>query len=402
MMSISRIGAVTATVIVITLIGCMTTEDQTSPGALPRSRTDVEPRLSASTYMAHGHLLERQGNFVRAAEQYQKALELNPNLVAARSRLGITLNKLGQHVEATRQFRRAIEQQPNDAMLYNNLGFSLYLEGELTEAETVLARALELRPTFRRARMNHAVVLAKLERFDEALTDFEMAGSPEDACFNLAVLYADAGRYADAAQLLEKALTVNPNFTAARQQLREIARLAAAEEAAAEAARVAAAESAQDTTADGFDQPLPVMFAGDDDETIPLTPEFVEGPPVAAEGVDVTTVAEEVVDHAGAAPRPRRALVQMARGVQVLPKPRQIEPSVEPANTEAMDPRRVLKEIDDLISLATHPRYLCIPPAEKVVAAIDAWVEAWILNAPWYEACRARLEVYLGPIDDWR
>jgi len=245
-------------------------------------RTDVNPQLRASTFLAHAGLLERQGNYPAAAEQYARALELSPDLVTAHNRRGIVLNRLGRHAEASAHFRRALALQPRDPQLHNNLGFSLLLEGDLTAAEQELARALELDPTFRRARMNRGLVLGKLGRDDEALAEFRLAGSEEDALYNLAVVQADRGRYADAARSLEQALRRNPDFADAREQLRQIARLAAAQEAAEPAvAEVPGASTASDDA--------PRTAAGSN-----LFPPFPAGhPPVLpdrlAESADSTT-----------------------------------------------------------------------------------------------------------------
>lgn len=245
-----RIGIAVVTVVVGGLVACQTTEQQFNPGALPQSHTDATPRLNASTYVAHGHLLEQQGRLEQAAEQYRKALELTPDLPAARNRLGITLNKLGQHAEASAEFRAALARQPNTAHLYNNLGFSLYLERRYDEADQALSRAIELQPNFTRAHMNRGLVLAKLKRDADALAAFMLAGSEADAYFNLAVIQTEDRRYADAARTLEQALVHNPDFTEARAQLREVSRLAAAEEALrATAATATVTEAAPTQTA---------------------------------------------------------------------------------------------------------------------------------------------------------
>jgi Flp pilus assembly protein TadD len=229
------------------LVACQANRPHENPGALPTSKIDATPRLNASTYVAHGYLLEQQRELEPAATQYREALQLAPDLVTARNRLGITLNKLGRHGEASAQFRAAVEHNPSAAYLQNNLGFSLYLEGKHAEAEPPLARAVELQPTFRRAQMNHGLVLAKLERYDEALAAFCQAGTQTDAYYNLALLQTEDAHYADAARALQSALGLNPEFAEAREQLRAIARLAAAEEAeqAAQAAAAAAAEEAE-------------------------------------------------------------------------------------------------------------------------------------------------------------
>ena len=225
-----RAGAVVVGIIVIGFVGCKSDGPKTAPGAMPTTFNDsANPRLNASTYFAHAHLLERQGQYAQAAEQYRHALELNPNFVSGRNRLGITLNKLGRHTDATAQFRLAIQQEPGHAFLYNNLGFSLYLEDRYEEACQAFEQALGIQQDYHRARMNYAVALAKLGRYSEALTQFTMATTQADAYYNMAVIYTEQGQYARAAQSLEKALALNPDFAAAREQLRLVSHLVAGE-----------------------------------------------------------------------------------------------------------------------------------------------------------------------------
>lgn len=227
-----------AVVLCVWPLGCMRSAQEARPGALPRAPLNHGPvRIQPTTYFAHGHLLEREGRFDEAVEQYQKALRLKPDFVAARNRLGITLNKLGRHREATDQFLRAVELRPEEAYLHNNLGFSLYLEGSYPEALTELEKALQLTPDFARARMNYALVLAKLGRYDDAFAQLTQVGDEADACFNMGMLLSDAGKYAEAAKYLERAVELRPTFAAARIQLREVARIVAEAESQAAQAR---------------------------------------------------------------------------------------------------------------------------------------------------------------------
>jgi Flp pilus assembly protein TadD len=224
-------GVALAGTSLVWLFGCQQSALPSAPGALPPSlQSDVTPRLNASTYYAHGHLLERQGNLEQAVEQYREALKLSPTFVSARNRLGITLNKLGLHAEATAELRLAAQQAPLEAHIQNNLGFSLYLEGQHEEAALALQRAIDLKPEYHRAHMNRGMALARLERYDESLNEFRLATSEPDAYYNIAVVYSDAGRFADAARALETALQLNPEFVAAREQLHAVARAAAAAE----------------------------------------------------------------------------------------------------------------------------------------------------------------------------
>jgi tetratricopeptide (TPR) repeat protein len=229
--------------LVLAVAGCQQTTPKSPPGALPSAPPlDRSAQISATTYFAHAHLLERQGQFERAVVQYERALKAQPKFVTALNRLGITLNKLGRHAEASKKFQRAIELRPHAAHLQNNLGFSLYLEGRYQQAEAALNRALQLAPHFPRARMNRALVRAKLGRFETVFEDLEAAGNYANACFNMGMLLTDAGRYADAADYLERALSARPKFEAARTQLHEVARLAAQTEQqrAADLAKVTA------------------------------------------------------------------------------------------------------------------------------------------------------------------
>lgn len=239
----SRIRLAVSCLCLAGFVGCQQSEQRTSLGNLPgQLASDTDPRVDATTYFAHAHLLEMQGQFERAVVQYRKAVTNRPDFLMARNRLGITLNKLGRNAEATAQFRHAIADHAHLAYLHNNLGFSLYLQESYAEAEAALRRALELKPEFARAHMNLALVLARQDRFEAAFAELQLVGRPADAYYNMGVILTEAEKYAEAAQYLEGALAARPDFDAARQQLRDVARLAAEQEAR-QAAQLAVAET---------------------------------------------------------------------------------------------------------------------------------------------------------------
>jgi tetratricopeptide (TPR) repeat protein len=253
-------------------VGCNQPSPKTTLGNLPGPPSgDSEPKVNAATYFACGHLLERHGDFERAAIQYWKAITLQPDFLTARNRLGITLNKLGRHTEASAQFRQAIADHPASAYLHNNLGFSLYLEGQYAAAQEALDQALKLRPDFPRAHMNRALVLARQKCFDEAFSELKLAGDQANACFNMGIILTEAGLYADATHYLEAALAVKPDFDAAEQQLREVSRLAAEQDAR----QAAQATPPTDTTAESTALE-PTDTAAVEPTTEEVTPELTE------------------------------------------------------------------------------------------------------------------------------
>jgi hypothetical protein len=66
-------------------------------------------------------------------------------------------------------------------------------------------------------------VLAKQQRFEEALDAFRTALPEPDAFYNLALMFRGQHRYQDAADALHRVLALNPDFSAAKQQLEVIA-----------------------------------------------------------------------------------------------------------------------------------------------------------------------------------
>ena len=317
-----------ASVVALLAAGCQQAPPPSSTlGNLPGPRVDddVDPKVNATTYFSHGHLLERQGHFERAAVQYQKALTQRPGFLTARNRLGITLNKLGRHEEASAQFQVAIAKHPELAYLHNNLGFSLYLEGKYHDAGLAIKQALAINAEFRRAHMNYALVLARQAQFEQAFEHLLEAGSESNAYFNMGIMLTEAERFGDAAQYLEAALTLNPKFEAARQQLHEVARLAAEKEAI-DAAKLAVADfkaeldAPQATASEGTDE-RPAELAEQTEQQLAVGPgPTVEQDATLEDGEAQVVTADPAIggDDLQETPAQANVAVSAAPGEQVV------------------------------------------------------------------------------------
>ncbi|HEX9882653.1 MAG TPA: YcaO-like family protein [Desulfobaccales bacterium] len=87
------------------------------------------------------------GNYLRAVQALEQALDLDPHLKEAHHLLGFCFFKLGEYQEAVNCFEKVIELDPGSAIDYANLGINLQRLGLASEAAFILRQALDLDPT---------------------------------------------------------------------------------------------------------------------------------------------------------------------------------------------------------------------------------------------------------------
>ncbi len=180
------------------------------------------PTIAPDTHLAAGRLHESQGRLPAAAEQYQMAVDADPNHVEALNRLGVVMTRLGQYRRAERALKKAVELAPDRAYLLNNLAYTRMAEGRWREAAELLTRAVERFPDFPKARINLAVSLAMQGDDQGALEQFELALPLEDAYYNMGMLYQSRREAVKAAHAYKLALETNPKLTAARRRLENL------------------------------------------------------------------------------------------------------------------------------------------------------------------------------------
>ena len=129
------------------------------------------------------------------------------------------LASAGRHQEAVAQFDRVIEVRPDIGNAHLNRGASLDELSLHDEAIDSYARAAELNPEDPRALFNRARTCYYLGRLQDALDDYTqvLRLDPEDAeAYNNRGLAYDAlGDYESAVADYEQALTVRPDFAEA-------------------------------------------------------------------------------------------------------------------------------------------------------------------------------------------
>ena len=118
--------------------------------------------------------------FAEAAEEYEKALELEPDNVDVMSNLGVTYYRLGELDKAVEIYTKAIAVAPEDADIRSNLA-AAYVQkqdpggttDQLDMALEQYQKAIELAPDLAEAHFGAGAVHALLGRIDEAIQSFE-------------------------------------------------------------------------------------------------------------------------------------------------------------------------------------------------------------------------------------
>ena len=193
-------------------LGAALVETGHPEGALAEYQRSLE--LNDQSSQAHnnlGSLMAQQGRIDEALAEFQKAVELNPDNGRAHCNLGSALSEKGRNEEALDHLRKGVALEPKFADGQNNLGAALARAGVLDEAVEHIAKAVEMAPQAVEYRYNFGRVLAAKGRFADAAAQFEQAASltamREPAILDmLAAMYAETGRFQDAAVMARKAL----------------------------------------------------------------------------------------------------------------------------------------------------------------------------------------------------
>lgn len=141
-----------------------------------------------------------QGKHEEAKRDLQRCLELRPNHIMARLRLASILAATDDATGAKKQLDLAEREDPESSEVQSHRGELFFTQGQMDEAKTQFEKAIDLEPSNPTPYVNAAM----------ALLNTPMApGQMPDAAVVM--------------ELLEKAISVDPQFTAAYMQLGQLA-----------------------------------------------------------------------------------------------------------------------------------------------------------------------------------
>jgi tetratricopeptide (TPR) repeat protein len=166
----------------------------------------------ARTYDALARLWRDAGFPHLALGDAYRAVHFSNGAPETRNTLGTVFQALGRSREARAEYRRVVELNPRAAYGWNNLCYGWVVGGRPAEATRACQQALSLQPTFVAAQNNLGLARAQAGDMTGAERAFQLAGQAAQADFNLGVAQAAIGQFAAAAQSFERARTARPEW----------------------------------------------------------------------------------------------------------------------------------------------------------------------------------------------
>ena len=140
-----------------------------------------------SKYLNSARQLELAGRYQESITQFEWLLNNGYGSALVNHRLAVLYDKTGQSDRSLAYYGRAIEQEPDNAELLCDIGYRSTIDGDLKTAAIYYEVALKNSPNLDRAHNNLAVVLARSNCPDLAISHFLEAGcTQQEAQHNLA------------------------------------------------------------------------------------------------------------------------------------------------------------------------------------------------------------------------
>jgi eukaryotic-like serine/threonine-protein kinase len=181
---------------------------------LPKAKEAAQRALELDPTLAEAHAsiadiyIFNDWNWSGAEEEFQKAIQLNPNYATAHQWYGLELLDTGRIEESTAEIKRALELDPLSVIININLGVIFRVTHQYDKDLEQLRKTLELDPAS--PETHYALGSTYLEKsmYKEGIAEATEAvttshGNPRVTAL-LGYAYALAGRKAEAQQVLEK------------------------------------------------------------------------------------------------------------------------------------------------------------------------------------------------------
>jgi superkiller protein 3 len=122
---------------------------------LETSEIAPEVRETAENFVSEGVSFYQEGNYEQSVSAWQNALELIPGDAEVHNFIGISYHNLNRYDDATTHFRTATDLDSTYFEAYNNLGYDLFIQKKYVAARRAFERALEINPEYTAAKLNY-------------------------------------------------------------------------------------------------------------------------------------------------------------------------------------------------------------------------------------------------------
>jgi Flp pilus assembly protein TadD len=147
-----------------------------------------------------------------ATRHLEKAVELNGQRWVANNALGVLSDASGEYARAIEYYETALEHNPESAMLLTNMGYSYYLSGQLEDAERLFIMAIGIDRSYTSATRNLGLVRARSGRYYSAVKILENVMERPKALNDVGYIAFMNGDTDEAEQLLGDAVRLSPAY----------------------------------------------------------------------------------------------------------------------------------------------------------------------------------------------
>ena len=175
---------------------------------------DFESPYEANAHYGRGTALLELGEREAAADSFERAVAVDPALIAAHRAHAVLCHQLQRYEAALASHDRALVRAPDEADLHHDRGATLAALGRHAEAVESYDRAIALRPYDPKAFNHKGLALHHLNRLEDAIAAFgralALAPADPDILNNLAVTQAADRNYRTAIAGFDAAIAAAP------------------------------------------------------------------------------------------------------------------------------------------------------------------------------------------------
>jgi TolB-like protein/Flp pilus assembly protein TadD len=187
----------------------------TPAAGLPQAREFAARALGSNPKSAAAHLvlatvnIEHDFDWPAAQREIDAAFNLSPPNARALTVAARLQQAIGQFDRAIDLLNQALEREPLDPLIYDTLGDTYMRAGQYEKAQAMYRRCLEIAPSFIVEHFYVSNALLMRGRLEEALAEANLETDDEAADFGRALVFHAMGKSADSDAALKRALAAN-------------------------------------------------------------------------------------------------------------------------------------------------------------------------------------------------